>query len=284
MSEAPASATLDYLLHRPESAADGSVVTVLLHGRGSNRRDLQGLVPLLPQAWTVVTPEAPFAGSAWGYGPGSAWYRYVSDDRVVEETLNESLSKLERFLAELPDVVGFRPGGVVLGGFSQGGTVSLAYALSRPGSVDAVLNFSGFLVASALPDASAGPPPPTPIFWGHGVEDPAIPISLAEKGPCATEARRRRPHRARLHHRPLDRGGGSREGRRDGGGGGQLGAPRRGSVPRTLQLLRKRQQRDDRVVPLSTGERDHDVLALGGPEQASADRGRERDPDPHRGR
>jgi phospholipase/carboxylesterase len=64
----------------------------------------------------------------------------------------------------------------------------MAYALSRPGSVDAVLNFSGFLVASAPLDEGGGSPPSTPIFWGHGLEDPAIPISLAEKG------------RARLRH------------------------------------------------------------------------------------
>lgn len=182
MSDAPARAALDYLLDRPDGAADGSTVAVLLHGRGSNRRDLQGLRPLLPEAWTLVTPEAPFPGEPWGYGPGSAWYRYLGDDRVVEETLEESLGKLDDFLAEIESVVGFRPGRVILGGFSQGGTTSLTYALSRPGSVAAVLVFSGFLVAHADIDESGAAPPAVPIFWGHGVQDPAIPISLAEKG------------------------------------------------------------------------------------------------------
>jgi phospholipase/carboxylesterase len=175
-------ATLDCVLHRPETAADGDTVAVLLHGRGSNRRDLQGLQPLLPPAWTLVTPEAPFPGSLWGYGPGSAWYRYIADDRVVEETLAESLTKLGDFLAELRAVVAFEPGRVILGGFSQGGTTSLAYALAHPHSVAAVLNFSGFLVSSAALDESGASPPPTPIFWGHGLGDPAIPIALAEKG------------------------------------------------------------------------------------------------------
>lgn len=182
MNEPPRQATLDFLVHRPETAADGDTLALLLHGRGSNRRDLQGLRPLLPREWTLVTPEAPFPGSLWGYGQGSAWYRYVADDRVVDETLQESLSKLDDFLQELPDLVGFQPGHLVLGGFSQGGTVSLAYALSRPDSVTAVLNFSGFLVASADLDESGASAPRTPIFWGHGVGDPAIPISLAETG------------------------------------------------------------------------------------------------------
>jgi len=174
--------TLDYVLHRPDTAADGDTVAVLLHGRGSDRRDLQGLRPLLPAEWTLVTPEAPFPGSLWGYGPGSAWYRYIADDRVDDETLGESLAKLGDFLAGLRDVVAFTPGRVILGGFSQGGTTSLAYALANPGAVAAVLNFSGFLVSSATLDESGASPPPTPIFWGHGVADPAIPISLAETG------------------------------------------------------------------------------------------------------
>jgi phospholipase/carboxylesterase len=182
VSAPPTGCVFDYVLHTPVASGDGTTVAVLLHGRGSNKRDLQGLQPLLPESWAVVTPEAPFPGSTWGYGPGSAWYRYVEEDRVVPETLEESLAKLDQFLEELPGLLGFQPGRLVLGGFSQGGTVSLAYGLSRPGSVSAVLNFSGFLVASAELDETGGSPPLTPIFWGHGLGDPAIPITLAEVG------------------------------------------------------------------------------------------------------
>ncbi len=182
MSPGDSRDSLDCMVHRPESAVDGSTLAVLLHGRGSNRHDLMGLQPMLPGTWTVVTPEAPFPGRPWGYGPGSAWYRYIREDQVVEETLHDSISKLGGFLSELPTLVGFRPGRLVLGGFSQGGTVSLAYALSRPGVIDAVLNFSGFLAAPVAQDDRSGRPPSTPIFWGHGADDRAIPMALAEKG------------------------------------------------------------------------------------------------------
>jgi predicted esterase len=50
---------------------------------------------------------------------------------------------LEEFLADLPVLLGFQPGPLVLGGFSQGGTTSLVYALTRPGSVDGIVNLSG---------------------------------------------------------------------------------------------------------------------------------------------
>ena len=169
--------------HSPaKRATESTTLAVLLHGRGSDKGDLQGLRPQLPDDWTVVTPRAPFPGEPWGYGKGWAWYRYLEEDRIVADTLSESLSLLDDFLATVPGTIGVKPGRIVLGGFSQGGTTSLSYALTRPGVVAAVLNFSGFLPAVIEVDESGSNPPGTPIFWGHGLGDPAIPIGLAERG------------------------------------------------------------------------------------------------------
>lgn len=173
---------LGYDVSRPPDLADGDTVAVLLHGRGSHRGDLQALRPRLPDSWALVTPQAPHPGHPWGYGPGWAWYRYVAEDRLVDETLSRSLEALEAFLAELPAILGHVPGRVVLGGFSQGGTTSLAYALTHPGAVTAVLNFSGFLADSSVIPVDALGPDATPVFWGHGRRDPAIPHALAVKG------------------------------------------------------------------------------------------------------
>ncbi len=147
--------------------------------------DLQGLRRLLPDDWTLVTPRATFAGAPWGYGPGWAWYRYVAEDRVVPETLDRSLTALDGFLEGLPEIVGGPVERLVLGGFSQGGTLSLAYALTRERPLAAVLNFSGFLADGVtLPEDGRMPP----LFWGHGLHDPAIPYALAVKGRAALSA------------------------------------------------------------------------------------------------
>jgi len=173
---------LDFERSGPLGARAGATVAVLLHGRGSDKHDLQGLRPHLPEDWLLVTPQAPFSGAAWGYGGGGAWYRYRQEDEVWVDTLEESLARLDTFLTELPGLVGFEPGRIVLGGFSQGGTVSLAHAITRPGSVTAALNFSGFLAAAVQLDETGATPPATPLFWGHGLGDPAIPFALAEQG------------------------------------------------------------------------------------------------------
>lgn len=181
--EGPALA--DFQVSGPRPPAEGGTVAVLLHGRGSDMHDLQGLRRLLPDDWTLVTPRATFAGAPWGYGPGWAWYRYVAEDRVVPETLDQSLAALDAFLEGLPEVVGGPVERLVLGGFSQGGTLSLAYALTSDRPLAAVLNFSGFLADGVrLPQDGRVPP----LFWGHGLHDPAIPYALAVKGRAALSA------------------------------------------------------------------------------------------------
>ncbi len=182
MSQASPSRTLEFDFSRGSDTSRVSTVAVLLHGRGSDKHDLQGLRSSLPAEWSIVTPRAPFPGAPWGYGQGFAWYRYLEEDRVVEETMGESLDLLEGFLGGLSTSIGFEPGRILLGGFSQGGTMSMAFAITRPGKIAAVLNFSGFLASWLGVDETGAAPPATPIFWGTGTGDPSIPFALAERG------------------------------------------------------------------------------------------------------
>jgi len=179
---------LHFEKHVPVDARDGAPLLVLLHGRGSDEQDLMGLAPHLPPGLIVVSPRAPFAGAPWGYGSGWAWYRFLGEDRPEPESFEESQRALGDFLRELPGHLPVAPGPLTLGGFSQGGTMSLAHALRNPGAVPGVLNFSGFLAAhpsvAATPETVKG----TRIFWGHGTQDPAIPFALARRGREALRA------------------------------------------------------------------------------------------------
>lgn len=176
---------LSYAQAVPEGAGEGATLVVLLHGRGSDEQDLLGLAGHLPQGTLLVAPRAPFPGAPWGYGPGWAWYRYQGEDRPEPESFEQSQRELAELLQALPGELPVRPGRVVLGGFSQGGTMSLGYALRNPGAVDGVLNFSGFLpshpTVRPAPDSVRG----TRFWWGHGRADPNIPFALAERGRAA---------------------------------------------------------------------------------------------------
>lgn len=174
--------SLEYEIRLPENPRDGAPLIVLLHGRGSDRFDLLGLQAGLPPNAIIVTPQAPFSAAPWGYGPGWAWYQFLGEDRPEPETFVQSQNLLEGFLTELPETLPVRPGHLVLGGFSQGGTMSLAHALRRPGAIPSVINFSGFLANHPSVQATAESVRGTRILWGHGLRDPVIPIGLAEVG------------------------------------------------------------------------------------------------------
>jgi phospholipase/carboxylesterase len=173
---------LETEVHIPTDADGGLPVVILLHGRGADRTDLFSMRRFFPSQWAVVAPDAPFAAAPWGYGPGRAWYRYLGRNTPEPESFTVSLGAIDRLLTSLPDLLGHTPGRIALGGFSQGGTVSLAYALTHPERSLSVLNFSGFLADH--PEVRATPETVinARVFWGHGTADPAIPFELAIEG------------------------------------------------------------------------------------------------------
>lgn len=179
---------LPYDLQLPEHPEEGAALVVLLHGRGSDRHDLAGFHSYLPGGTMLATPEAPFPAAPWGYGPGSAWYRLESEGVPDEGTFDESLVALEEFLVELPGVLPVTPGPTVIGGFSQGGTTSIAYALVQPGRVAGVINLSGFVPRHPRVRVTPATVGGTRFFWGHGTVDAAVPYALAVEGRRALAA------------------------------------------------------------------------------------------------
>lgn len=180
--------TLEYEIRAPANVRADAKLILLLHGRGANRHDLFSLAPHLPADAIVVAPEAPFAAAPWGYGPGSAWYQFLGGNRPEPNSFSASLQHLQTLLHELREKMKF--GKVILGGFSQGGTISLAYGLNHPDEIAGVLNFSGFLAdhPEVTPRLAITPAPPLSIFWGHGIHDPAIPYALGVEGRAQLKA------------------------------------------------------------------------------------------------
>lgn len=172
----------------PDHPRDGAPLIVLLHGRGSDMQDLMRLRPVLPAGAIVVTPQAPFPAAPWGYGEGWAWYRFLGGATPEPASFEEGQQRLAAYLQALPAHLPVRPGKLILGGFSQGGTSALAYTLRNPGQVAGVLNFSGFLADHPSVRATPETVAQTRFFWGHGRLDPAIPFPLAEQGRAALRA------------------------------------------------------------------------------------------------
>ncbi|MDW8270600.1 MAG: alpha/beta hydrolase-fold protein [Anaerolineae bacterium] len=172
---------LSYRLVLPDPPTAGAPVLVLLHGRGADETDMLGLARFWPDT-LVVAVRAPYPATAWGYGPGFAWYRYLGGTRPDPEHFSHSLAALDAFLTALPTLLPVSPGPLFLGGFSQGGTVSLGYALAYPGRVHTVLNLSGFLAEHPAVQVTPETVATTRFYWPHGTLDPAVPLAVAQEG------------------------------------------------------------------------------------------------------
>jgi phospholipase/carboxylesterase len=165
-----------------EKGSDSGPVIVLLHGRGSDERDLLPIGRMLHEDATTVSVRAPFPAAPWGYGPGYAWYRFLGGTTPEPDSFVRGQDALAAFIAALPARLGRAEFPLILGGFSQGGTSSLAFMMRNPPRARGMLVFSGFLADHPSVGLTADRVRDTPIFWGHGTADAAVPFQVAESG------------------------------------------------------------------------------------------------------
>jgi phospholipase/carboxylesterase len=165
-----------------DKGTDTGPVLVLLHGRGSDERDLLPIGRMLHPDATTVSVRAPVPAAPWGYGPGYAWYRFLGGTTPEPDSFIGGQDALSAFIDTLPTLLDRTGFPIVLGGFSQGGTSSLAFMMRNPGRVRGVLVFSGFLADHPSVEVTPARVRDTPIFWGHGTADTAIPFAVAEAG------------------------------------------------------------------------------------------------------
>lgn len=173
------SSTLEYLVRQPKTAAEHPPLLVLLHGVGSNERDLFSFAHQLPGEYLVVSARAPITLSSGSY----AWYQVdLSAGKPVFNTEQEKQSRatLIAFIEDLVRTQQVDPKRVLLCGFSQGAIMSYTVALTRPDLVQGIAALSGRLLDEVRPLVK-----PTPalsdlrVLIAHGTHDKVLPVSGA---------------------------------------------------------------------------------------------------------
>jgi phospholipase/carboxylesterase len=168
-------------LYRPvDPVADAPWLLVLLHGVGSNEADLFGLAPAVPGRFNVVSLRAPFR-----MGPDSfGWFTFAvgSDGIRVIDAEQELTSRtlLAQVISSSAEQLLVPADRVVVGGFSQGGIMSLSLLLTRPELMAAALVMHSRLLPEVAPlMASAEALRDRRLWVSHGTMDPVIPLANA---------------------------------------------------------------------------------------------------------
>lgn len=152
---------------------------VLLHGRGTDERDLLSLGGELHPRLLTVTARGPIRFPYGGY----AWYSLDPEGVGYPEkqSLAHSLDLLDRFLDDVLAAYPIDLKRLYVGGFSMGGAMASSLALIYPERIAGAVILSSYLPLHAdLPfrtDEMSG----HPVFQGHGSYDPVIPVEFGRE-------------------------------------------------------------------------------------------------------
>ncbi|MFC7402957.1 alpha/beta hydrolase [Citricoccus sp. GCM10030269] len=177
---------------RPEAERDGTHLLVLLHGYGADENDLFGLVPELPDKFTIASVRAPLAMEPSGY----TWFPVSSTMQASPLAVRAAIEDLQEWVAtQRPNFAS-----TSLLGFSMGMAMATSLLRREPEAYACLVGLSGFVVDPAAdpetsPESAAesttGPLAgffqdeqvkalKPKVFWGRDQEDPIISADKVE--------------------------------------------------------------------------------------------------------
>lgn len=163
---------LDY----SSGAAEGAPLLVMLHGYGSNEKDLISLAPSLDRRLRILSIQAPMEMGYEMYG----WFPIEFTPcgiTVDREAATRSMSLLQGFLRDRITTLTPAGGKAFLMGFSQGAVMNYLTAFTAPELLHGVIALSGQL--PGIEPETAGITDELrdlPFLVVHGLYDDVLPI------------------------------------------------------------------------------------------------------------
>lgn len=161
----------------PQSGRPAKGAIVILHGWGANAEDAAYFTGLLNLSeYYLVFPEGPFDHPAPG---GKMWYGFPSGFNFGGNwghlpQLQTSHHALIDFLTELPMVTQVPLTQTLLGGFSQGGAMTIDVGFEFPLAGRMVLSGYGHGPIAPISDQA-------PVLMVHGAVDSVVPVAVARE-------------------------------------------------------------------------------------------------------
>lgn len=172
--------TLEFVEVPPKGKKAKSLI-LLLHGYGSNERDLISLVPELGDGFKdvhFISAQAPFQHDS-GYPGMYQWYSIQSrDDEYLYEGAKKAEPLLKSFAEEQLERLKLKHSNLVVCGFSQGGMMTLHTFLRYPKQVAGLISLSGYISGHKHLEKEIKSKPPTLLI--HGDVDDVVPTSSYE--------------------------------------------------------------------------------------------------------
>ena len=155
-----------------------SPLIILIHGYGSNEKDLFSLIDYLPKEAYIISLRGPIELFNNSY----AWYEIYVDannkfyDHEGAKKIRDELSK---FIDEIIKCPNIDSDNITLIGFSQGAILSHAISYSYPGKIKNIMALSGVIDEKIMKRADSKPK--TNIYISHGTNDNMIDYHISRE-------------------------------------------------------------------------------------------------------
>lgn len=155
---------------------------VLLHGYGSNERDLFSFANVFPEGTNIICARGPISYSSSSF----AWYDIqFRNDGNHQRNIDQAYASVEKITGFLQSVLKNNglTGKIILGGFSQGAIMSLYLAINQPTLMNGIIGMSGTLLEENLKPISANKKQyeTLKVYYAHGTNDQLLPITHGRK-------------------------------------------------------------------------------------------------------
>ena len=173
-----------------QTGIDPEFSVIWLHGLGADGHDFEPIVPQfgLPEESAVrfIFPHAPVRPITVNNGMEMrGWYDIIDlpvdagQPRQEDRDGLEQSEQIVHSLIEQENQRGIPTNKIFLAGFSQGGVIALFAGLRLKSRLAGIIALSSYLAAADTTEAEkSAENQPTPIFMGHGTQDPLIPVSI----------------------------------------------------------------------------------------------------------
>ncbi len=172
---------LEHLIRTAQNTVIKTPTLFLLHGYGSNEKDLFALAQHIPAQWLVISVRAPNMLEKDKYH----WYGLDrSSGSLIHDTnqAEEARKILLQFIDQMIDRYQVDTKRIVIGGFSQGAIMSNSIGITRPDKIKGIANFSGMILDEVKTlKAEKEAYKNLKVFIAHGQNDPMLPFSHAEE-------------------------------------------------------------------------------------------------------
>lgn len=151
-------------------------VVFTLHGKGSNEKNMFGLVAPLADDFIIIGIRGNLP-----LGAGYQYYDLKSLGNPIREMFDEAVKQLEAFIHDATEKYPIDPGKRYLLGFSQGAILSMTLALTMGDELSGIVALNGYVPDFVKTEYPLRSVKDVSVFISHGEYDSVFPVRIGHE-------------------------------------------------------------------------------------------------------